>query len=89
MNKIKSIITIGIISIGLVAAVFANNDNKTAENNSAKSEKFSCTHQTSCSDQKKETCAYKASNKNCDKSSDKASCSKVELKQACSSKKIG
>ncbi|MBC8322994.1 MAG: hypothetical protein H8E70_05455 [Candidatus Marinimicrobia bacterium] len=89
MKKIKSIIIVGIISIGLVAAVFANNDNKTAENNSVKSEKVSCTHQTSCSDQKKETCSYKASNKNCDKSSDKVSCKKAELKQACCSKKNG
>ncbi|HIC38994.1 MAG TPA: hypothetical protein EYO79_05940 [Candidatus Marinimicrobia bacterium] len=86
MNKLKTIIIVGIISIGLVAVAVANNDVKTAEKNS---EKVFCTHQASCSDQKKETCSYKDSVKNCNKVSDKSSCSKAELKQACSSKKNG
>ena len=86
MNKLKTIIIVGIISIGLVAVAVANNDVKTAEKNS---EKVFCTHQASCSDQKKETCSYKDSVKNCNKVSDKLSCSKAELKQACSSKKNG
>lgn len=89
MNKLKSIIIVGIISIGLVTVVVANNDNKTPEKNSIKSEKGSCTHQTSCSDQKKESCSYKTTIKNCDKSSNKTSCSKVDLNQSCSSKKNG
>ena len=64
MNKLKTIIIVGIISIGLVAVAVANNDVKTAEKNS---EKVFCTHQASCSDQKKETCSYKGSVKNCNK----------------------
>jgi len=34
MNKLKTIIIVGIISIGLVAVAVANNDVKTAEKNS-------------------------------------------------------
>ena len=36
MNKLKTIIIVGIISIGLVAVAVANNDVKTAEKNSEK-----------------------------------------------------
>jgi hypothetical protein len=86
MNKLKTIIIVGIISIGLVAVAVANNDVKTAEKNS---ENVFCTHLALCSDQKKETCSYKDSVKNCNKISDKSSCSKAELIQACSSKKNG
>lgn len=89
MNKLKTIIIVGIISIGLVAVAVANNDVKTAEKNSVNSENVFCTHLASCTDQKKETCSYKDSVKNCNKISDKSSCSKAELKQACSSKKNG
>jgi hypothetical protein len=89
MNKLRTIITVGIISIGLVAIAVANNDVKTAEKNSADTEKVACSHKSSCSDENKETCAYKASVKKCDKSSDKVSCSKAETKQACSSKSNG
>ncbi|MCH7612001.1 MAG: hypothetical protein IIB95_05195 [Candidatus Marinimicrobia bacterium] len=87
MRKFRSIIVIGIISIGLGGAAFGisdSNNNKKADENK---EKISCIKNTSSCEQNNQSSEKTASFENCENKTDKSASGKTQQKKSCCSKK--